>query len=139
MHGIQHIPYHTYYCVCLPKKSKQIYLFSHCFGNSNYCVQIKSCDNSIHVIHFITSLEGSHSVLGENIPVSCFEATLFYTDTVNHWFDLEYWYWNFYAARNAHMNLFLQPHPCTYKTLTLKKFLASAILYRHGASKAVQK
>ena len=25
--------------------SKQLYFFSHCFGNSNSCVQIKSCDN----------------------------------------------------------------------------------------------
>ena len=26
------------------EKSKQLYLFSHCFGNSNSYVQIKSCD-----------------------------------------------------------------------------------------------
>ena len=27
------------------EKSKQQCLFSHCFGNSNSCVHIKSCDN----------------------------------------------------------------------------------------------
>ena len=41
--------HHRAYVVSLAKRSaqesKQLYVFSHCFGNSNSCVQIKSCDN----------------------------------------------------------------------------------------------
>ena len=44
-----------------------------------------------------------------------------------------------YPLDLAHMKVFIEPHTCAYKTLTLKtKFSDSAILYSHGAPKAVQ-
>ena len=53
------------------QESKRLYLLLHSFGNSNSCVQIKSCGNIlIQVTLFVSSLESNHSGLGECIPVS---------------------------------------------------------------------
>ena len=57
----------------LAQKSKQFYLFSQCFRNSDFCVQIKLYDTVtflIQVIHFVTCLEDSHSGLQGSISVS---------------------------------------------------------------------
>ena len=68
------------------KENKHIYLFSLCFGNSHFCIQIKSddyCDglsaklkylNSydsiFYPVHFIINLEGNHFGSRLKTPVS---------------------------------------------------------------------
>ena len=149
-------------------QDKQLYLFSHCFGNSNSCVQIKSCDiifyPSYPIYHkfgrYLFWIGGKHSCLTPKaqiskeievdisivkhdcdfVPISIFSLRFFvgvFSKTLivdwavssqkvmAHYFN---------SSKNDHMKFSLQPHPCGIKD----KFLAFAILYCHGASKAVQ-
>ena len=54
------------------QKSKILYLFSFCSGNSNSCVRIKShlITSFIQIMHFIADLADSHPWLRGSVPVS---------------------------------------------------------------------
>ena len=81
----------------LAQKNQAIIIAAlHCYGNSNSCVQIKSCENVYDPSYSFYHKFGRHHFgLGENIPVShqniptskeievnisYFQITLFYTD-----------------------------------------------------------
>ena len=49
-----------------------------------------------------------------------------------------YWEWTFYASRNACMKFLSKSTHVSTKHYFKDKFLASAILFRYGASESVQ-
>ena len=56
-------------------------------------------------------------VIAKTLILDCAVLNSYGTLRLVRW---AYWEWTFYTFRNSPMNLFLQPYPCIYKTLTLK-------------------